>query len=204
MKEYYPLHIDLANKKIVIVGGGAVATRKVKGFLTSHAQIQVISPEITGELSRLAQAGEIIWKEKGFNPADLQDAFLIIAATNDYETNELVRASAEKNQLINAADEFEKSNCIVPSIIKRGKLTLSISTSGASPILTKKLRQNLEETFDERYEEYIDFLAECRKMIAKLVQDPGKKREILKAIVEDPRFLDSENRDHLFRQLLKE
>lgn len=202
MSEAYPIHIDLEGKKVVVIGGGVVATRKINGLCSTGASITVVSPKITPELRELVQGNMILWKEKMFSPNDIDDAFLIIAASNDKSTNEEVKESAKPTQLINVADNQERSNCIIPSVLRRGKLTISISTSGASPSLTKIIRQSLEKTYDERYESYIDFLAECRDFILQNVKDPIKKRHLLKVIVEDDRFLTSEKRKEEFQALL--
>ncbi|WP_075980654.1 NAD(P)-binding protein [Bacillus massilinigeriensis] len=203
MKDFYPIHIDLSGKEVVVIGGGKVATRKVHGLISSGANITVVSPQISDDIKKLIQDNTICWKEKVFSPTDIAGAFLIIVATNNQETNKMVLESALPQQLINAADDFHESNCIIPSMIKRGKLTISVSTNGASPTLTKYIRKSLEEMFDDRYESYIEFLSESRSFILQKVKDENKKRILLQEIVEDSRFIESSNREEDFQRLIQ-
>ena len=124
----------------------------------------------------------------------------MIAATNDQELNVAVKNSASSQQLVLMVDEPEKSDLILPAVLKRGKLTLTVSTSGASPILTKKIKRNLAEQYDSRYQEYVEFLFECRKKILKEILDPKIKQELL-SIITEPSFLNSENREEDFIEL---
>jgi precorrin-2 dehydrogenase / sirohydrochlorin ferrochelatase len=195
MNSPYPIHLNLYGKKVSIIGGGAIAERKVKQLLDTGAIIEIISPDLTVTLQETLKGNEnIFWKKKRFTSEDLVDAFLIIAATNDRETNQLVGKLKNNYQLANIADDPSASNFIVPSIVKRGKLTFSVSTSGASPTLSSKISRHLEEAYDQRYEDYLEFLDSCRKFVLANVTDKVKKKQLLSAIVNQT-YLDSNKRE---------
>jgi precorrin-2 dehydrogenase / sirohydrochlorin ferrochelatase len=203
MKNLYPIHVNLLGKKVVVVGGGAVAERRVMGLLETGAQIDIVSPNLTQSLQKIGEDSPFIcWKKKRFTANDLVDAHLIIAATDHRETNLLVKESANSHQLVNIVNDPEEGNFIIPSVVKRGMLTVSISTGGASPTLSAQIRSHLEETYDEKYEQYLEFLQNCRVFILKNVKEPAKKRLLLTSIV-NQNFLESHTRDEDFLVLYK-
>jgi precorrin-2 dehydrogenase / sirohydrochlorin ferrochelatase len=199
----YPIHLNLKQKKITVIGGGKIAERKVMGLIDTGAQITVISPEITDQLQDYVKSGSIDWQKKTFCPSDIQDSFLIIAATNQRDINMKVKEPASPSQLISLVDNLEASNFISPSVLKRGKLMMTVSTSGASPTLAKKIKHELEEIYGLEYEEYVDFLFHCRKWILEKVENPKAKQALLAAIIE-PRFLMSLDRKQDFSKLYTE
>ncbi|MCM2536150.1 NAD(P)-binding protein [Neobacillus pocheonensis] len=203
MTANYPIMLRLEGKIVVVVGGGKVAERKVAGLLGKGARVHVISPEVTEELRRLVSEGMIVWLQKSFSENDMKEAFMIFAATNDEELNRLVKNSASEHQLVTVADDPEGSDFHVPSHLQRGRLSIAISTGGASPTLAGKIRKQLEEQFDDSYEAYLEFLFKTRQWILKEVGDSSLKRKLLTAIV-TPRFLSNENRDEEFRRLYEE
>src|SRR5438445_3621751 len=138
---YYPINLNLNGRKVVVVGGGRIAERKITGLIEAMAAVTVISPKITPELIRYREEGKITWKEKDFTANDIQDAFLVIAATNNPEINHAVKKAAAPHQLISLVDDPEESDFILPAVVNRGKLSITVSTSGASPILAKKIKQ---------------------------------------------------------------
>lgn len=193
----YPVVLSLAGKKVVVVGGGKVADRKIAGLLDSGATITVVSPDLTEGLMRLVGSGVIEWRKGVFTAADLEDAFMVFATTNDHKLNQTIKMSAKPNQLVNIADDPDGSGFHVPARIQRGRLSITVSTDGASPILAKKIRQDIQNDYDERYEGYLDFLFNCRQWILREVQDPGLKRKLLTSITESD-FLESDDRETEF------
>lgn len=200
----YAINLELRGQKAVVVGGGKVAERKAAGLLEESADVTVVSPMLTDGLMKLAEAGRVSWHKKTFSQEDLDGAFLIFAATDSREVNLAVKDSAAPGQLVNIADNPDLSDFQVPSLVKRGKLSIAVSTSGASPILAKKIRSQLEETFDERYEAYMEFLFSCRKAILAEVKDETKKRQLLAAITEGSFLNDQDHREERFAKMLKE
>jgi len=199
--DYYPIQLNLKGKQVIIIGGGKIAERKLTGLLDTGAQITIVSPEITDRIREYCQSRKVIWKQKSFSRDDLEKKFLIIAATNDPETNNAVKQFVSTHQLLLMVDDPEESDFILPSVMKRGRLTLTVSTSGASPILTKKIKQNLSHQYGPEYQEYVDFLYQCRKWILDEVEDAKTKQQLLTKITELP-FLNNENRKEDFIQLV--
>ncbi|MGE7910283.1 precorrin-2 dehydrogenase/sirohydrochlorin ferrochelatase family protein [Lysinibacillus xylanilyticus] len=184
MTNYFPIHINIEYKTVVIVGGGHVATQKVASLLPAKASIVVVSPTLDESLLPLAESGQITWREKEFEPRDLDDASLIIAATNDTSVNEAVQEAAQHWQLINRADAQAESDFITPATVRRGPLVLTVSTSGASPALARKIKTDLEEQFDEVYDDYVCFLQQARLMIAAKYDKGPQRRKALQALLE--------------------
>jgi precorrin-2 dehydrogenase / sirohydrochlorin ferrochelatase len=203
MRTNYPIMLQLDGKKVVVIGGGKVAERKVIGLLGTGAQVIVVSPEATKEIQTLFLDGKIVWLKKFFSGEDLQDAALIFAATDDKDLNQSVKSLAGIHQLVTIADDPDHSDFHLPAHVQRGRLSIAVSTGGASPILAKKLRAELEQQFDERYAEYVDFLFAARQWILKEVEDPSIKRKLLTVIVSED-FLNSQNRAEDFRRLYEE
>ena len=129
-----------------------MALRKVKSLLEYQAGVEVISPEICGELNELAEKGQVKVTRRPYQPGDLQGALLAIAATDDHTINTKVSEEAQKSGvLINVVDDAKNSNFIVPACLHRGDITIAVSTSGRSPALARKLRLKLEKDFGEEY-----------------------------------------------------
>ncbi len=153
--------------------------------------------------------GQLVWRSKRFEAEDLKGSFLVIDATNQPEVNLQVYQAAAQNQLINIADRPDLSNFIVPFSFTRGKLTISVSTSGASSGLLRKIKTELSSEYDEAFKEYVDFLYDCRKKVIKEINDVRIRRQILKKLVHPPFLemtrLDQLNeRDEIFLKLLSE
>ncbi|MFP7299610.1 NAD(P)-binding protein [Neobacillus niacini] len=201
MNSNYPIIVRLDGKKAVVIGGGRVAERKVTRLLGTGALITVISPIATDELKRLASIGLIRWRVKSFSKEDLEGAFLIFAATNDNVVNQTIKEAASEQQLVNMADDPDGSDFHVPSHFQRGRLSISVSTGGASPTLAGKIKEQLESQFDEQFEDYVEFLFSARQRILQEVKEPSRKREILSAIVSEE-FLKSPDREADFLRLL--
>ncbi len=185
MNDFYPILISLKHKKVCVIGGGNVAFRKVKNLIPTGAEIHVISPEITQELMDLSNSQKIIYHKKSYEAFDIKDAWLVFAATDKPEINNKILKDAEKQKCFcNVADSPEDCAFIVPSVIKRGDLTLAISTGGNIPALTKKIREKLEIEFPENYGIYIKFLGELRNSL-KDKYSPEKRMAISRELAGD-------------------
>ncbi len=203
MSTNYPIMLRLEGKLVVVVGGGRVAERKVSGLLGTGARISVVSPVATVEIQRLAQAREIVWKRKSFSVDDIDDAFMIFAATDDKEINHGVKTLAGNHQLVAVVDDPDSSDFHLPSHLRRGRLSIAVSTGGASPTLANNIRLQLEQQFDVKYKDFLEFLFETRKWILTEVDDASLKRKLLTAIVSDE-YLNSQNRAMDFQRLYEE
>lgn len=196
----YPIHVNLSGKRVIIAGGGSVASRKIKDLLNEEAILTVISPGAVNEIQEWHVEQKLTWIERELKREDLKEAFLIIAATNSKETNTWIASHAKPNQLVNVADQHELGNLILPSVIRRGRLVLSVSTGGASPSLSKTIKKELQQTYSEDYETYLDFLFECRAIIKK--EFPEKCRRTLLSDLTDSRFLYDKEKQNVYKQAL--
>ncbi len=186
---YYPLFVDLRNKKVVIVGGGGVAERKIQGLLSAGAHVKLVSPEVTEALGEMASDGLIDHVVRAFVPEDLDRSWLVIAATDDTDVQELVyKESSSQRVFCNVVDQPEFCSFIVPSVVRRGDLCLSISTGGRSPALAQRLRREFEQSFGSFYGDYVSLLGELRQLILKSHQDPVTRKDLCQSLA-DPEVM---------------
>lgn len=166
--DYYPVSLNIKGRKCVVVGGGEVARRKVKTLMEHGATITVISPELGPGLVQLAEHGEIEALNREYQTGDLKDSFIVIAATDDSNTNrQIVREAGERAVLVNVVDDAQNSDFIVPSFLRRGDITIAVSTAGCSPALARKIRTGLEKNFGEEYAALAQLLNEMRAELKK-------------------------------------
>ena len=195
-----PLMIDLSNKKVVIVGGGKVATRRAKTLLAYTKHIHVVSPTITDTLQKYLETKQITYEKKHFEPQDVENADVVIAATNQSNVNNDVGAALSKNVLFNHAGQADLGNVTFPNFLKRDKLTISVSTDGASPKLGQRIIKDLKDTYNEDYSMYIQFLYESRQYIKSLKIEPSDKQALLEQILSD-KYLDEKKQQDFIRWL---
>lgn len=178
--------VFLQDKRIVVIGGGHVATRRIKRLLPYKPQITVISPEITDDLKKLVDNNAIEWFNKQYTPGDSADALLVIVATNSPSVNQLVSDNITDTQLLNVAGQPEMGNIHFPSSFSNGDLIIAISTNGSSPKLAKKIKEDLFDRYDYSYSEYLVFLKTMRQKILQLPNEYQKlKDEILQEMTRD-------------------
>ena len=164
MPPYYPVYLDLTGKRCVVIGGGEVAERKVQGLIESDAKVTVISPEATEYIHRSSEAGSLAWEPREYREGDLAGAFLAIAATDRRAVNEAIAAEATKEKVVlNVVDDPPLCTFIAPSVVRRGVVTLAVSTGGASPALARKLRESLEDNEVLDYADLAGVLSSARK-----------------------------------------
>ena len=183
-----------------MVGGGKVAERKVKNLLAYGAQVVVISPEVTPLLEEWSRQGKIELLARGFQEGDLEGAFLVVAATNAPEVQKAVANEAERRGIpCNVVDQPELSSFIVPSVIKRGRLQIAVSTSGASPAVARRLRETLEELFGPEYERYLELLARWRREILARPLSEAERRRIFEhlALAPLPQWIKRDEKEHI-------
>lgn len=168
MPGYYPVFLDVRGKRCVVVGGGKVALRKVKTLLEYGASVEVVSPALCPELSQLAEAKSISVLDKEYEPGDLRGAFIAIAATAESNTNQKVANEARRQKiLVNVVDSWAQSDFIVPSYLRRGNLTIAVSTAHRSPALARKIRARLEQDFGVEYASLADLIEDVRSELKK-------------------------------------
>jgi len=163
---YFPIFLDLEGKKVIVVGGGSVAQRKIQTLIEYGAKVEVISRDLTPRLKQLIAENRIRQIGRQFEQKHINGAFMVIAATDDAQLNrEISMRAREKGLLINAVDQPEDCNFILPSVLKRGELVIAVSTSGRSPALAKKVRESLEKAFGSEYEYLVHMMGQIRKEV---------------------------------------
>jgi precorrin-2 dehydrogenase/sirohydrochlorin ferrochelatase len=182
--QYFPIQLDIRNRHCLVVGGGAVGTRKVKSLLACGARVTVVSPEASKELRDLADRGEVTLRRREYASEDLQGVFLVIGATDDESLNQRISADAEDSSLLcNIADRPEKCNFILPAVVQRGDLVLTVSTSGRSPALAKKLRKDLQLQFGDEYTAFLDLMGAIRQRLLAEAHAPEEHKPIFERLV---------------------
>lgn len=149
---FYVACLKLKGRRCLVVGGGDVGLEKVEGLLACDGDVTVVAPELQPELARYADEGSIEWLPRRYEPADLEGAFMVIAATDDSEVNIGVYEDAERRAMLaNVVDVPPLCNFILPAIVRTGPLAIAISTAGASPALAKRMKREVSELFGEEY-----------------------------------------------------
>ncbi len=206
--KYYPVCLDVRNKDCLVVGGGQVASRKVKTLLGCGANVEVIAPYFSGELTELEKSGgdrlRLICRT--YETGDVAGRFLVIGATDDEAENRRISADAEKNNILcNIADLPDACSFILPSIIERGDLLLAISTSGNSPAFAKHLRKTLEKEFGEEYTDFLRLMGGIRRKLLATRHAPEEHKPLFEALIEGGLLeLVKNNRTPEINRLLRE
>ncbi len=186
MAARYMISLDLKNKKCLVVGGGKVAERKARTLLECGALVYVVSPEAVPALSSMAAEGLLIHRRGYYKSSDLEDVFLVIGATGREEVNrQIADDCAVRNLIVNIVDDPAKCNFYVPATVRRGSLAIAVSTGGKSPLLARKIREELELLYGPQYEDFLEMLGSLREEIIKNVPDPEKKKKKLESLVSD-------------------
>lgn len=162
----FPAFLKLDNKKCVVVGGGKVAERKLEYLSRIGANIVLISPIISERVQSMVDSGALTWINRNYHEGDIKGASLVFVTTDDSKTNRLISNEASNSGiLVNVADKPDECDFIYPSIVKRGDLTIAISTGGKSPAMSKKVREQIEACVGPEYEEYLELAGDLRKKI---------------------------------------
>lgn len=163
---YYPMNVDIAGRLCAVVGGGTVAERKVMTLVEAGAAVTVISPDLTPELSALAAAGTVNWQERIWQPGDVSSFFLVICATDDESVNAAAAAEARQaSALVNVVDTPDLCDFALPALVSRGDLLITVSTGGGSPILARRIREQIEDLYGEAFGEYLEELKDLRRQM---------------------------------------
>lgn len=182
---YYPINLDIRGRPVVVIGGGQVALRKIEGLLEAGARLRVVDPRPLPEVRRLAEKGKITLVRRAYRKGDLGRAFAAVASTDDRQVNLAIRGEAKRKRiLLNIVDRPAFCDFVFPSRIQRGEFMVTISTGGASPALSRKVREELEEFFGPEYGVLVDLLGRLRKKIPPAVTSGADK--LFTAFVRSP------------------
>ncbi|MGD2037253.1 MAG: bifunctional precorrin-2 dehydrogenase/sirohydrochlorin ferrochelatase [Desulfobacterales bacterium] len=183
--KYYPIHLDIKNRDCLIVGGGAVSSRKVTTLMECGARVTVVSPDSTPQLIKLASEGSIMLRKRAYRSDDLTGMFLVIGATDDESLNRQISKDAEQAHILcNIADRPEVCNFILPSLVRQGDLVITISTSGKSPALAKHLRQKLETQFGREYADFLLLMGAIRQKLLSQAHEPEEHKILFNQLIE--------------------
>lgn len=179
---YFPLFVDLKNKKCLIVGGGRIAYRKILALLDFEADITVVAPSVINDIAILKDRIYIQMEE--YKEKDLEGAFLTIAATNNSDLNGKIAADCRtRNILVNTVDEIDRCDFLFPAYIKKGNISIGITTSGHSPVMAGYLKKEISENLPDYYEPLIDTLGSYREYVKNTVPEEDKRADIMKELV---------------------
>jgi precorrin-2 dehydrogenase/sirohydrochlorin ferrochelatase len=185
MRKYYPVFLEVEGRSCLVVGGGNVASRKAKSLSDAGARVKVISPQFCKSLLNLAEKGRAVLDRKRFRAKDLDRTFLAIACTDDDKVNDRVCAAARRRGvLVNVVDSPDRCDFIVPSVVSRGALNIAISTSGVSPALCRRMRQELEQRYGERYADFLELMEKSRSRIIREVPKMADRKLIFDALTD--------------------
>jgi uroporphyrin-III C-methyltransferase/precorrin-2 dehydrogenase/sirohydrochlorin ferrochelatase len=193
---YFPVFFNLTGQKVLIVGGGEVALRKISMLERTGALLNVVAPEIAPEIMQRAAQGTLKLAIREFVAADLDDARLVIVATSRVALNRWIAKLSElRNIPVNVVDDREASRFIVPAIIDRDPVLVAVSTGGASPVLARRLRERLEALVPRRIGEFAAWLSELRSSTRRQLRDAHQRRRFFEAVVDGPaarRFIEGD------------
>ncbi len=171
---YYPISLNIAGRRCLVIGGGQVAERKASSLLDCGGRVTVISPRLCPELEEKRARGAIEARLREFRTGDLEGVFLAIAATDDFGVNDSVVKEAHiRGTMINVVDQPGECDFIVPSVVRRGELLIAISTGGKSPALSRKVREEMEGHFGPEYGSLLDMVSQVRRELSKRGRHPS-------------------------------
>ncbi|MCR8846234.1 bifunctional precorrin-2 dehydrogenase/sirohydrochlorin ferrochelatase [Paenibacillus sp. SC116] len=177
----YAIMLNMKDKRSVVIGGGIVATRKVKQLLDSGAEVMVVSPTLTPALRRLLQEGTICVQLRDYERTDLQDAMLVFAATDDEEVNLQIAEDARvARALVNVAHAPQLSDFTNPGVLRYGPIQINVSTGGASPTLTRHIVDKVDRIIDDRLGILAERLLESRLAAQRTIADDTFRHELLR------------------------
>lgn len=182
---YYPICLDLKERPVLVVGGGVIAEGKILQLLEASAQVHVVSLMLTEPLQRLVENGSLTFRQGEFALTDLEHKVLVISATNQSAVNEAVaNAATARGLLCNVVDQPALCNFITPSLVTRGDLQISISSSGKSPTVAQRVKREISALIGDEYETLLEITAELRAEVRTLIPTFDERRDFLKAFVE--------------------
>ena len=181
----FPIALKLSDRPVAVIGAGGVAQRKIRELLRCGALVTVIAPEATEEIVRRRDAGELVWRARAFEDADLDGMGLVFAATAERAVNlEVVRAAHARGLLVNVADVPDLCDFYLPAVERRGAVTVAVSSGGCSPALAGQLVRELGQALPATLERYTELLAEARaQLLKRYPDDPARRHRLGRALV---------------------
>jgi len=185
----FPAFLKLAGRRCLVVGAGRIAGDKIQGLLRSEAEVRVVAPAAIPRIRAWARARKIRWNARRFRAADLQDTFLVVAATSSPALDAQIYDQARRRGVLcNVVDDPEHCDFYYGSVVRRGPLQIAISTGGHSPALAQRLRKRLEKEFGAEYEEWLEAIGEIRKVLFAKAISPKRRKALLHSLASESSF----------------
>ena len=189
MERLFPIFVKLAGRPVLVVGAGAAAEAKIRGLLDTGAQVRVVALQPNPAVQNWATGGAVALEERAFTLGDLEDVFLVVAATSSRELNEFIFSEAQRRQILcNVVDVPELCDFFYPAVVRRGELQIAISTSGQSPLLAQRIRKRLEQQFGPEYAAWVAELGKIRREVLSSDLPADRKRELLRSLTNQDEF----------------
>ena len=182
--KYYPIFLDIKDKNCLVVGGGPVGARKASTLEKCGANVTVVSDWFSAGFDDL-KTSAICLEKKEYEKKDVKGMFLVFAATNNADLNQQIKADASTlNVLCNVSDATDNSDFLLPSTVDRGDLILAVSTSGSSPAMAKKIRQDLEHQFGPEHAKLLRLMGNIRKKLLSSGHAPDDHKQVFHTLIE--------------------
>ena len=176
---FYPIYLNLTGKRVLVVGGGEVAERKIESLLGTGAIIRVVSPDVTDQISNLAVEKRIDIERRAYKNGDCAGAVIVLCATDDAEMNRTVFNDAHSaGALVNSADQPALCDFIMPAVVRRGEVAIAISTGGTSPGLAARLRQKIGRLIGPEYGLLTQLLSKARPYIRQRIPEEADRKAL--------------------------
>lgn len=187
--QYLPIFVDLAEKNVLVVGGGHIALRKIDLLRQAGANIQIVAEQLIAPLHKLWQAGQVNWIAQHFTPAQLQSVYLVVTATNDTQLNQQIFQLAQaENRLVNTVDDQSHCSFIFPSIIDRSPIQIAISSAGTAPVLVRLLREKLEALLPQHLSTMAEIAGRWRGKVKQSLAQLKQRRYFWETLFNHPQF----------------
>jgi precorrin-2 dehydrogenase/sirohydrochlorin ferrochelatase len=176
----FPMFLKLTARPCLVVGAGNIAESKVASLLEADARVRVVALEATQPIRSWAKLKKIEWHQRPFQPSDLEEMFLVVAATSSAKLHEQIFEEAVRRRVLcNIVDVPELCDFYYPAVVQRGALQIAISTAGQSPALAQRLRKELEQQFGPEYEGWLEHLGDARDKLFAAKLDPEERKGLL-------------------------
>ncbi len=185
--DFFPIFLNLKDRRCLVVGGGEVAARKAAALRAAGARVTLVAPKISAEVARMSERGEIELRQGQYQEADAEDCTLVIAATDDAEVNRRISAACQRRNVpVNVVDDPKLCSFIVPSMIDRSPVQIAVSTGGASPVLARTLRSRLETMIPSAYGMLGRLLEEYRDSAKRVLPSVDERRQFWEDVLQGP------------------
>jgi len=185
----FPMFLKLGGRPCLVVGAGTVAESKIASLIEADAQVLVVAPDATPGVRSWAQENLVEWRQRGFQPDDLNGMFIVVAATSSTELHkQIFQEATRRGVLCNIVDVPEFCDFYYPAVVQRGALQIAVSTSGQSPALAQRLRIELEEQFGPEYEAWLEYLGEARDKLQSQKLEPEERKRLLHKLASKENF----------------